>query len=85
MSGSPFKDRALTELELHQRDKWWEDENVLINAMSGVFVDIPGRMARAIRKPEEEQDDVESYLAGLHEEAMRVVQILLQQKDKENE
>lgn len=85
MSGTPFKDRALTELELYERDKWWEEENTVLNTMSQVFVDIPGKMARAIRKPEEEHDDVDSYLAGLHEEATRVVQILMQTKEKERE
>jgi len=62
----PFKDRALTPLEEHQREQWKEEakefEGLPYEVITGQ--DILSRAARAMRKAPERRDHAESLIVA---------------------
>lgn len=66
-STSPFHDRALTELEQVKRKLWWDEADNGEVTLNGYPLDIPGRMASALRKKQEDRNEIDKLLVATHD------------------
>lgn len=72
----PFKDRALTELEMLERDMWWEEEANYVITLEVTPWDLPHRMRQALDKEVSKRDAIDKYIVEKHHEMLEYIKNL---------
>lgn len=81
----PFKDRALTELEMFKRDQWWDEEANYQVTTEVTPLDVPARIREALGKEESKRNPIDQYLIKKHDEVLTYLRNTIEMELKYDE